>query len=231
LKYRRKLPTHQSTPRNIYVYAHVDAEGSIFYIGQGSDRRAWSRDRDKLWRRYVDAHLKGRYTVQVLADCLSQVEADELESRWMDQENEGLINLQNMARRIDHSALRCRDKLMAQNKAVIAEARALENTNREKAIELYKEALALLKQFAGIPIETGLYARVLAEHVAENGPIGQISLLDRLTLCLVRAGRAHDARLCAEDYFGMFKGEHALVTAERIMKRIKRDNQARNRSA
>jgi hypothetical protein len=210
----------QTAPRDAYVYAHVDPAGKFFYIGRGSGRRAWSRDRDRLWHRYVDEHLQGKYTARILADGLLPSDAEALEGRWIDQENEGLINLQNMARRIDLDALRHRDELWARNKALIAEARTLEGTDRDKAIALYKEALSLLKQFAGTPIETGMYAKVLAEHVADNGPIGQISLLDRLTLCLVRAGRMDEARACAEDYFSFFKAERALGAAQRIAKRV-----------
>lgn len=210
----------QTAPKDCYVYAHVDAKGAIFYIGRGSGRRAWSRDRDRLWHRYVDVHLGGEYAVKILADDLSASEAETLEGRWMDQENEALINLQNMARRIDLDALRRRDELMARNKALIADAKPLERTNLERAIELYLEAFALLRQFAGIPIETGLYARILAEDVAANGPIGQISLLDRLTICLVRAGRADEARHCTAEYFSVFKRERTLAAAAQIEKRV-----------
>jgi hypothetical protein len=213
----------QTTPKDCYVYAHVDRRGAIFYIGRGSGRCAWSRDRDRLWHRYVDTHLDGKYTVQILADALSPSDAEPLEGGWMDQENEGLINLQNMARRIDLDALRRRDELMARNKMLIAEAKPLERTNLDRAIELYVEALALLKQFAGIPIETGLYARILAEDVAANGPMGQISLLDRLTICLVRAGRVDEARRSAAEYFSGFKRDRSLPAAARIEKRVARD--------
>lgn len=202
------------------MYAHVDAKGAIFYIGRGSGRRAWSRDRDRLWHRYVDVHLGGKYAVKILADGLSAPDAEALEGRWMDQENEGLINLQNMARRVDLDALRRRDELMARNKALIANAKPLERTDLDRAIELYVEAFALLKQFAGVPIETGLYARIMAEDVADNGPIGQISLLDRLTICLVRAGRMDEARRCAAEYFSVFKRERTLAAAAKIEKRI-----------
>jgi hypothetical protein len=147
----------------------------------------------------------------------------------MDQENEGLINLQNMARRIDLDALSRRDELMARNKSLLTEAKALENTDLEKAIALYREAFTLLKRFAGISIETGLYAKVLAEEVAANGPIGQVSLLDRLTLCLLRAGKIDDARRCADEYFAMFKSERNLATAERIEKRLSKTETPRAR--
>ena len=80
----------------------------------------------------------------------------------------------------------------------------------------------MLKQFAGVPIETGLYARVFAEDVAANGPIGQISLLDRLTLCLLRVGRMDEARRYAEEYFSIFRSERRFAAAEQIAKRIAR---------
>jgi hypothetical protein len=211
---------NQSSPRDCYVYAHVDPQGNIFYIGRGSGRRAWSRDRERLWQRYVETHLHGKYAVRILADGLSPADAENLEARWMDQENEGLINLQNMARRIDLDALRRRDELMARNKELLEQAKALERTDREAAIARYEEAFALLKQFAVIRFETGLYGRIFAEHAEENGPIGQISLLDRLTLCLVRAGRPDEARRYASEYFSIFKSERSLAAAATITKRL-----------
>ena len=215
------LSVSQSNPRDCYVYAHLDPQGRIFYIGKGSGRRAWSKDREKLWLRYVDFHLGGTYTVQILADGLSPSDAEALEAEWVDQENEGLINLQNMARRIDVDGLRRRDELMAQNKSLIEQAKLLERISTEEAINLYRQALAQLKQFAVIPIETGLYGKILSEDIAANGPIGQISLLDRLTLCLVRAGRRDEARDCAEEYFAFFKSELRFAAAKKILERVK----------
>ena len=213
---------NQTHPRDTYVYAHEDQHGNIFYVGRGSGRRAWSVDRDPLWHRYVQTHLSGRYVVRILADGLSDLEADQLEGQWIDQENEGLINLQNMARRIDIKALRRRDELMARNKALMGEAKALEKKDVVRAIALYREAFSLLKEFALIPIESGLYAKVFAEQVAEQGPIGQISLLDRLTLCLIRAGQAEAARASAQEYFEVFKKERTFAAAKAIEARLAR---------
>jgi len=220
---QRLLPVtgvDQTRPRDLYVYAHVDASGSIFYVGRGTGRRAWSKDRETTWVYYVTHHLQGVYTVQILADGLSVEDAEELESRWIAQENDGLVNLQNMARGLDREACDRRDALMRQHKQIFELARSLESTDLSGAIHGYTQALALLKEFSVISFEKGLYGKLFAEQQAINGPFGQITLLDRLTLCLIKAGRPAEAQSMATDYFSVFKKDRNLTVAKAIEKRL-----------
>lgn len=47
----------QRHPRRCYIYAHYDEMGTPFYIGKGSDRRAWKDKRHPLWHRYVKTRI------------------------------------------------------------------------------------------------------------------------------------------------------------------------------
>lgn len=58
--------------RNYYVYVHKRlTDGSVFYVGQGCKRRAWSRSgRNRHWHRIVAKH---GYIVDLIIEGLSQV--------------------------------------------------------------------------------------------------------------------------------------------------------------
>lgn len=209
----------QERPRDCYVYGHADPSGTFFYIGKGSGRRAWSLDRDRMWHYYVTEHLQGRYGVVILADGMTSEAAEALESDWIAKENEGLINRQNMARSIDLNALNRRDELMKRCKSLVESAKRGESEDVALAIEQYKEAYTLLKIYSRIQFESGLYGKLIAEI---NDPIGQITLLDRLTLCLTKQSHKEEARQMVSEYFSIFKSERSLAAAERIMKRVNR---------
>ena len=83
---------NQESPRGNYVYAHLDESGTIFYVGRGVGRRAWSEERHPLWLRYVQKHLGGQYNVQILRDNLTEEETEELESAWIDQCSLHIVN-------------------------------------------------------------------------------------------------------------------------------------------
>jgi group I intron endonuclease len=56
------------------TYAHYKPDGSIFYIGKGSERRAYSaKGRNVIWNRTVEKH--GSFNVQILARWKTEKEA------------------------------------------------------------------------------------------------------------------------------------------------------------
>jgi len=55
-----------------YTYAHAKPDGTIFYIGKGIGRRAYSKNRNDYWKRIV---AKYGYEVQILAHWDTEAEA------------------------------------------------------------------------------------------------------------------------------------------------------------
>jgi hypothetical protein len=55
-----------------YTYAHTKPDGTIFYIGKGIGRRAYSKNRNDHWKRIVS---KYGYEVQILAHWDTEAEA------------------------------------------------------------------------------------------------------------------------------------------------------------
>ena len=61
-----------------YTYAHYKPDNSVFYIGKGQRRRAWSgKNRNQHWRNVVAKH--GEPKVEVLAQWATEQEAFEHE--------------------------------------------------------------------------------------------------------------------------------------------------------
>jgi PHP family Zn ribbon phosphoesterase len=76
-----------------YVYGHYKADtGELFYIGKGTDKRAWSKyNRNPHWKNIVQKH---GFTVKILHDNLTDDEAFVQEKILIEQVGQG--NLCNM---------------------------------------------------------------------------------------------------------------------------------------
>jgi len=91
--------------KDYYVYAHRDLSRNIFYIGKGTGRRAWSKDRDIVWKRYVNERLGGQYEVEILTNNLSEPEAESLECELINEHGHNLVNWTNPGRQFDYPAI------------------------------------------------------------------------------------------------------------------------------
>ncbi len=173
-----------------------------------------------MWHRYVRTRLQGKYSVVILVDDFTSIEAEQAESEWIAQESETLVNSLNLGAKTDFEALDRYHSLRNANNQLIALARKMEKANPEETIRLYYQALANIEPYATIQAEGGLYGQLLDEERAEVGIGGELSLLDRLTLCLIRAGRGSEAATVTAQYFSKYRADEALAGAARIKKRV-----------
>ena len=213
----------QENPCRNYVYAHVDAEGRIFYIGKGVRRRAWSRERrHSLWFRYIEKHLGGNFQVRILQDNLSPEEAVEREADWMAKCGSDLVNWVNMGRDTDLQELERFHALRNANRVLIQQGKAMEKSDLERAVAMYIHAIESIREYERICYEKGLIAQLLEEEKAEVGRFGEVEVIDRLTICLIKLGRAEDAARHAESYFAIYRGDLQRAAFMRISKRIEK---------
>ena len=216
----RNPAADQSHPKRSYVYAHLDEHGTLFYVGKGNGRRAWTDDRHPLWHRYVEKHLHGKYSVAILEDDLTPEQAEEIESIWIAQESDTLVNWINMNRATDFKASARYHELRNANLVTCAEAKAKEKTSPDAAVLLYQQALEKLAEYAPIQPDLGLVGKLIDEDIAEYGLRGELQILDRLTLCLVRLGRGTEAKAAATAYFSAYRRDAQLSGAQKIEQRV-----------
>lgn len=199
--------------RDFYIYFHRDRSGSIFYIGKGTRRRAWSTDRHPVWIKYVHERLNGLYDVEIYQDGLTESEAEELESSLIAECGKQLVNWINPARDFDYRALERYHQLRDANRRLVAETRPMEQQDLVRATSRYREALDAMRDYESSVTERGLIAEL-------RGGLdrGDPNILDRLTLCLIKQGRVEEAIHEADRYFSEFPSavELAIGNASRL---------------
>jgi hypothetical protein len=198
-----------------YVYAHRDSGGGIFYIGKGTGKRAWSQERHPIWHRYVQERLTGIYSVEILENGLTEMEAEKREGELITELGSQLVNWQNPGRSFDYAALEKYHALRGANLLFVASTRPMEISDINNAMSRYRQALANLQEYESLEVESGVIA-----ELSGNLKIGDLKILDRLTLCLVRCDRCSEARAEAEGYFENFPGARDTSAGRRILKRV-----------
>jgi len=210
----------QAKPKRCYVYAHQSLDGVPFYIGKGQDGRAWSKDRDANWQRFVKTRLAGKYKVVVLADNLTERQAEELESDWITQEADTLVNWISPGRRTDFEANARYHQLRNANHLLIEQAQTREKTDLAGAIEMYRRAMDAAAEYVFLVDEQGLVAELLREGREANGYSGEVRALDRLTMGLLKLGQVDEAKAAADAYFGRYRADISSSTGVRIRERL-----------
>jgi DNA polymerase III subunit epsilon len=212
--------TDQNHPRDHYVYGHFDPAGIPFYIGLGKGRRAWEKRRHEYWHRYVEKHLKGKYTVRIIDDNLSNDEATELEFSLLGQEGARLVNWASGGRIEDHVELQRYWYLREENENLISVARNKEKEGEfQPALQDYLLALKNLDEYCPIQTIGGLLGQLVDEENIELGFRGNILLLDRITICFKKLRRIEEARDIVMQYFEKYRRDLQLRQASRILRR------------
>lgn len=191
------MPTRK--PKRNYVYAHASNDGVIFYIGKGSEQRAWCRSsRHSLWYYFLETRLADRYQVRVIVDDLNEGESLEIESALIERCGAQLVNWVNSGRKFDYAANARFHKLRAETRQFIVETKLIEGSNPEEAVRRYRDAIEQMHAYRKIEYETGLIADLCRERWP---PSGDWDGLDRLTMVLRRLGRIGHLIEAVEDYF------------------------------
>jgi len=237
--------------QDYYVYVHKDPDGNVFYVGKGAGQRAWSQDHDAVWHRYVSEKLGGRYEVEIIKSELKEEEALELENELMLKHGDRLLNLGkpvgamtvnvsiddkgklNFESVSQPSAANTTDRttrweeqsryweLRKSNKAFIAATKPFEKTDLETAAKRYEEALLKVKENEELGWRLARSPGLRGEY--ENFPKrGDIGLLNRLILCLMKLNRGNDAKREAEQYFAAFPDDRDTSTAKAIINRLRK---------
>lgn len=212
----------QDKPKGYYVYAHCDDQDNAFYIGMGTGRRAWSRNRHDLWIRYVEKHLHGKYQVQILADNLTKDEAETVENAFIAQQGDNLLNCFNLGRSLEFEVSEQYWKLKQTNRVQIQTAKATEKDDLELAAKLYIKAIEDTHVYAFMRYEGGLLGKLQEEEAAELGHHGELEALDRLTMCLIKLGRTSEASERMKAYFTLYCKDLCLKGSERITRRVEK---------
>ena len=217
-----RVTPDQKKPSGFYVYGHYDLNGSLFFVGKGTGKRAWSKDRHPLWERYLNHHLSGKYEVRIIADSMTTEEAEKLEAELISRHNDRIVNWVNMGRKTDFKLLGHYHALRDANRRLIQETKALESTQPDLAADQYKKAIEKTAEYAFLDFEQGLVGQLLREEANEIGKNGELEALDRLTICLIKLGKTSEAADQTAAYFSRFKRDLLLKSSEKISKRIEK---------
>ena len=179
----------QTAPAGSYVYGHFNTSNEIFYVGKGVHSRAWDRkDRHIIWHRYVNKKLGGVYTVRILADGLTDEDAEILESEVMTDRPDMLVNWVNWGRIDNFEAIDRFHLLRNANHKRIVGAKAREKTDLNAACAVYREVIQKAAEYAFTVFESGIVGQLMREEREEFGWNGEVEALERLVMCLLKLG-------------------------------------------
>lgn len=206
-----------ATRRDYYVYFHRDNSGNVFYVGKGTDRRAWSTDRHPVWHKYVAERLGGRYNVEIHRDGLTEPEAEALEDQLIAKFGAQLVNWINPGRTFDYAALETYHQLRDANRLFVEHTKTLEASDPSGAVERYRAAMARMREYEAITLEHGLIPEL------GGGPDwGDPNILNRLTLCLQKLGRYTEMIQEADQYFAEFPSARNMSIGKQVIARIEK---------
>jgi hypothetical protein len=220
---------HQPTGTgSFYVYVHRDCNGKIFYVGKGTEKRAWSEDRHPLWHKYVAEKSGGKYTVQIVSYHQTSEEAEEAEEAHISLYGEQIVNWINPGRKFDYEVLERYHKARNTNRAFIAETRSMETATPDVCVDRYRQAMEKMYEYESLTWETGLIAELSGDDQELRGDVG---LVDRLTLCLFRLARYTEVNDAVNAFLLRFPKTVGRTDMQRILKRRDRGNKLAPRCA
>ncbi len=205
-----------------YVYLHRGQSDEVFYVGKGKGSRAFSKDRDDLWRHYVKTRCEGRYEVEIVKRFETDDDALNLESDLIALFGERTVNWINSARKIDYELNARFHKLRKANWTKITAAAALVKINPEEAESAFRKAIADIAEYARVNWEQGFLAELRREiapgwncHLTAQ----DLSALNKLTVLLKSQARWHDLIAVTDDFFENYPESRHQGIAQQVIKR------------
>lgn len=115
--------------------------------------------------------------------------------------------------------------LRNENGLLIREAKRMEYTDLEKAVELYRKALERMKEYTNIEMQnweifTGIAQELYTEYLLETID-GDIEIIDRITLCLKKLKRLDDIVMEVEKYLALYPSAKERNKMKKVLKRAK----------
>lgn len=210
-------PLETEPRRDFYVYEHRDACGATFYVGKGTGRRAWARDRTREWRRYVEEHLHGEYAVVIVAGSLTHEAAIAAEAERIVAHGARLVNWINPERDFDADSVARAALLRTETLAFVGATVFFETAAPAEAARRYARALEDVRVYCRLAVERGLLGELKGAD-----RVGEPVVLDRLTRMLELLGRVDELVTVAESYFAEFPDAPQTRAGERVVRRIAR---------
>jgi DNA polymerase III epsilon subunit-like protein len=203
-----------------YTYVHLDKDENCFYVGVGHDDIAWSKDRHRLWHRYVNNHLNGLFNVKIIKNNISSKAAFEIKQHLLKTHSNKLVNVVNPFRDTDFKEIERLSFLSDENNKLFNHAIELESSDINAASQIIMKCIKNLDSYSFIKSEHGLLGTLIDEERSEIGYKGNLKYLDKLSLILKRMGRINEAREISEEYFSKFKLDASLKSSIKIKKRV-----------
>ena len=130
------------------------------------------------------------------------------------------MNWSNLARRSDYAAIDRFHELRDKNRTLASIAKTLEKDEPNAAAFIYAKAIEAIESYAFIRFELGLVGELLDEETEEFGFSGDLAILDRFTLTLLKIGEVAMAQRAVEEYFSKYKRDRGLSMAPKIRARV-----------
>jgi hypothetical protein len=119
----------------------------------------------------------------------------------------------DVAQPLDYPAIEQYHTLRNANQRFVLETKPVESNDLETAIRRYRRALAAMGQYERLAAEKKLFPQLAAHS-------GDVSILNRLTLCLIKAGRSTEAIEEADRYFANFPDALHLKSGQAVKARV-----------
>ena len=204
------------------VYLHYRKDNIPFYVWTARDGTSTKPDGDPIWSFYAEKKLANDYEIRCVRDGLSLDEAKSMKSNLMAKHAKTVLNRNNVARGVITKNMDRRDTLKASSFHLMDEAKALETTAPNDAIDLYLKALAIIEEYPKIVTEKGLFGEISIEYRATSHSSDAVKVLDRTSLIMCRQGNPHDAEDIVQSFFSRYETARSASGVEAILRRIEK---------